>query len=110
MSKWITIALLFLSVGGVALAAQFEATTDNAYVSCADKRVSVFGYGNRSGPVAELAAIVRWREEAEEKMGKPYSDWALATDRNIHCARWRDTPYSQCRIFARPCKPKNAKT
>ena len=110
MSKWIIVALMFLLAGGGAFAAYPEARDENDYVNCADKRVAVFGYGNRSGPVAEMAAIVRWSEEAEERMGEEYNDWALAQDRYIRCARWRDTPYSQCKIAARPCKVKNAKT
>ena len=110
MSKWIVIAVMFVMVGGAAFAAYPEALNDNAYVNCAKKRVAVFGYGNRSGPVAEMAAIVRWSEETEERLGKSYNDWALAQDRYIRCAQWRDTPYSQCKIAARPCMVKDAKT
>jgi hypothetical protein len=106
MSKWITITILFLMAGGAALAAQFGGLEGHAYHDCSAGRVAVFGYGNRSEPVAELAAIVRWEEEATAKYGKSFGEWALAQDRSLKCKRWRQTPYRQCKIAALPCKPK----
>ena len=108
--KWITIAMLFVMVGGVALASQFDVLERHAYHDCKSDRVAVFGYGSRSAPVAEMAAIVRWSEEAEEKLGKDFSNWAMAQDRVLTCSRWRQTPYSQCKIAALPCKRKDTDT
>ncbi len=110
MSKWIIIALLFVFAGGAALAAHLDTLNDHPYFACAGQRVAVFGYGNRAGPVAEMAAIIRWSQEAEKKFGKSFGDWAMAQDRFVQCRRWRNTPYHQCRIAALPCKPKETDT
>jgi len=107
MTKWITIAIMFTMAAGAALASQLDAFESHAYHDCAAERVAVFGYGSRSAPVAELAAIVRWSEAAENKLGKVYGNWAMAQDRVLSCARWRKTPYSQCKISAAPCTRKH---
>ncbi len=80
---------------------------DNSYVACADRRVMTYGPGQRSEPMAEMAAIARWMAESKA-LGKGYDDWALAQDRWLKCHRVGKTPFMQCKIAALPCRPKDA--
>jgi len=71
-------------------------------VSCASERVAAYGYTDKREPIAELAAIARWQEEAQKK--EPGSgSWALAHKRSMKCQLFKDSAHIQCVVSATPC-------
>lgn len=72
-------------------------------VTCASERVAAYGYTDKRGPIAELAAIARWQEEAEKKQPGS-SNWHLAKKRSMKCQTFKDSSHIQCVVSANPCR------
>lgn len=101
------IGFCVLVVGAATWAQEFRKDPPSSYLACADQRIVTYGPGQRSEPMAEMAAIARWMGEAKA-LGKGYDDWALAQGRWLKCHRVGKTPFLQCKIAALPCRPKDA--
>ena len=71
-------------------------------VSCASERVAAYGYTDKRAPIAELAAIARWQEEAQKK-APGSSNWHLAHKRSMKCQTFKDSAHIQCVVSATPC-------
>lgn len=71
-------------------------------VSCESERIAAYGYTDKRGPIAELAAIARWQEEARIK-APGSGNWALAHKRSMKCQLFKDSAHIQCVVSANPC-------
>ena len=106
MARWFLIFLYSaLLIGAVSARQVDREPSRHSYVTCADERVLSFGTTHRAKPIAEFAAIVRWREESLER-GPGYDNWGLARERHIACRKFGDGKFLQCAASAQPCKPK----
>ncbi len=109
---WRRIALLFLFpvvLLGIARAPDLSAlTSQEVYLSCSSERVATFGWTHKTRPQAEIAAILRWKEESARN-GNGITEWHHARKRHLSCRRiGGKTGQFQCRIAATPCKPAKA--
>lgn len=115
MPRWFLAIFYMVLLGGAVNAAQIELDfvkmgleePDDPYLTCGSDRILSFGSTHRTQPVAEFAAIVRWRLEAKEN-GKGFDNWSLAKDRQIKCWKVPRGPFQQCKVSAHPCRPKAA--
>jgi hypothetical protein len=113
MRKWSLAIVYFLLLAGAVSAANSGlgipdlgvSEPEDLYLTCGAERVMAFGTSHRSQPVAEFAAIVRWRHDAKAN-GKDFDNWSLAKERNIVCWKVPGGPYEQCKASAQPCRPK----
>lgn len=78
-----------------------------AGLSCSDHQVATFGWTNKDRARAELAAILRWKIEAEKLgLGAAYGEWHHAQKRFLQCRRiGGPTGQFQCKVSAMPCRP-----
>jgi len=88
--------------------ASYHFYTPKAYagLECADSRVVAYGWTNESRSLAELAAILKWKESAEIHGAGGYTKWIHARDRYISChlIGGKEGQF-QCKTAATPCRP-----
>jgi hypothetical protein len=72
-------------------------------VSCTDKRMVSNGYSNKQIALAELAAIVKWQKQTEER-DPGFGNWHQALKRSIKCKPYKNTSHFQCVVSATPCR------
>ncbi|MGI9387554.1 MAG: hypothetical protein ACR2OX_08995 [Methyloligellaceae bacterium] len=104
----ILVALALLILGGWTAHYFNQGPVGFAGVSCSNERVATFGWTNGDRARAELAAILRWKEQTKKlKLGADYGEWHNARDRFLRCRRigGPDGQF-QCKISATPCRAK----
>ena len=102
-SHWILVLLAFLVVSGWAA---YYAIQPAAYpgLACSGERVVTFGWTHIHKTKAELAAIVRWQQIAEQQ-SPAYKEWHNARNRYLKCRRIGGPKGQyQCKVAALPCR------
>ena len=87
------------------LAAAHSATTIRIPegVSCTDKPMVSYGYSRKQIALAELAAIVKWQKQTEER-DPGFGNWHQAHKRRIKCKPYRNSSHFRCAVSATPCR------
>ncbi len=104
MKSGIILFVMFATPFGIAFVSQGTVTpAEQAGMTCANKKLVAYGYTHPQLAFAELAAIVTWQGEAEEK--RPgLSNWHLARNRNMNCRKFKKSGHFQCVLSATPCR------
>jgi hypothetical protein len=102
-SYWILVLLGFLVASA---GAAYYGSRPEAYpgLACSDQRVATFGWTNEDKALAEMAAILRWKQKTMQQ-GAEYANWHNARHRYLKC-RTIGGPngHYQCRVAAMPCR------
>ena len=87
------------------LAAAHSATTIRIPegVSCTDKPMVSYGYSPKQIALAELAAIVKWQKQTEER-DPGFGNWHQAHKRTMKCKSNKNRSYFKCVVSATPCR------
>lgn len=102
-SHHVLTALGVLIFGGWAAHLLVAAAPDPAF-ECVSAPVSTNGWNHRDRPLAEMAAILRWKEAADSRL-PGYAAWHNAQGRKMSCKLiGKSTLYFQCRASATPCR------
>lgn len=95
--------LAFLVVSGWA-AYYVSKPPQYAGLACSRDRVATFGWTHRERALAEMAAIMRWQQKAEE-VGLEFTEWHHAQRRSLYCRTYGNgRGIYQCRISGTPCR------
>lgn len=108
----ILIALALLIFAGW-MAHYFNQTSIKyAGLDCYDGRVATFGWTNSDRSRAELAAILRWKDQTKKLgLGAAYGEWHHAQGRFLKCRRIGGPKGQfQCKVSATPCRPETKGT
>jgi len=104
-----SIAILGAVIGGTAMVIAGAGTDfgHHAALSCRPDPIATSAGDYRSLALAELRAIVRWRQISDTS--EPgYSNWHNADERSIRCKRIGNGGFHRCNVRAVPCRLKTA--